>query len=253
MKYRVLLSGLFLSAVANLSHATLIHEYDFNGNFNDSLGGRSLSPYARGTFNDNSTYNFPRQGGFGLVERIGAVYTLDITFQFSSLDSYSKVLDFDDLQAGGPGLYTDTMSAKNYFVSTNPSRFGQVSLNEPTRLTWVRDASGGVSVYLDGVLGFSFVDKNNFYNLANHYIYFFLNSSARTLPGLSTGIVDSILIYNNALTADQINPPPPVPQPETPPSTPPTSVPEPASAVIFGAGLALIGFVRRRRSRSMQG
>ena len=246
MKYRTLFVGMFLSVAANLSHATLIHQYDFNGNAADSLGGRSLDVYGEGTYNDNSTYSFRKAGGFELNEKIGSVYSLDLMFQFSSIDRYTKVLDFSNLMTN-IGLYT--LDGSYYLYR----KFGQpLIMNQPTRLTWVRDAASNVSIYQDGVLINSFANPGNSYTYVQSSVFFFLNDSYQGLDGYAAGSVDYIRVYNNALTAEEINPPTQEPQPETPPNQPSSPIPEPASVATIGVGLGLIGLVRRRRARVLR-
>lgn len=253
MKYRSLFSGLFLSVTANLSHATLIHQYDFNGNADDTLGGKPLVKYGAGTYNDNSTYSYLKGGGFALADSPGDAYTLDLTFQFSNVYNLARILNFSNFTSYY-GLYYS--SSGKYFVSggATPAFGHPLTFQQPTRLTWVRDTDGNVAIYQDGALVCSWVDSGGFFAAAkNTHISFFVQTGPHDLAGYSTGTIDSLRVYNTALTADQINPPLPAKQPETPPGTPSASVPEPASVAVFGVGMALIGFLRRRQSRSLCG
>src|SRR5450755_2416140 len=75
--------------------ANLIHDYEFNGNLNDSLGGPALSPDG-GTIN-GATYDFNAGQGLTLSSWLGGAatngnWTIDLSFLFQDITGYRKII-----------------------------------------------------------------------------------------------------------------------------------------------------------------
>ena len=80
--------------------AGIIHDYELNGSYADSLGGPALAP-AGGTLNATN-YSFGANQGLSLSSWLtgsatSGNYSIETTFNFSTLSGFRKIIDFKDL------------------------------------------------------------------------------------------------------------------------------------------------------------
>jgi len=192
-----------------------------HSDYEDLFGGPPLMNHG-GSFVGNRYQFGPNQGLSvdGAMPR--DVYTLDMALSFDVLDTWNKIVDFEDL---GPdtGLYTYKTGLQYVidpgvdFLTTEP-RFATAL---PRRLTTTRDAAGTVTAYIDGVISFgerggdpdppmtqtftplSFVDTTRIAALSSDRVWFFMDDT-NTANEAAAGTVERIRIWDVALTAQQV-------------------------------------------------
>jgi hypothetical protein len=221
-----------LLAFAVDSHAGLIHQYELNGDLSDAKGGASLIKH--GTLPMGSSgYAFTENKGLQLQYALGSVYSIDMVFQLTGdRANYQRLLNFQ-FSPSDHGLYTST----NRFCFYNGScqLFDTFKTQQDIHLTVTRDAAALVTFYQNGNAMFSFQDSTGQTNLTgSRMLSFFKDDGAGEW---ATGSVDYIHLYDNALSQQEVM------------ALNATKVPEPAPLGLLGAGLALIGWTRRRTPR----
>lgn len=221
------------------ARAGLVHDYEFKGNLNDSLGGPSL--VSLGGTVGSSSYTFGAQQGLSLSNGLASpgTYTIDLSFAFDTLSGYRKFLDFKGLGADA-GLYVLSSNLNFYPVVTgsgtpfSPGTFARVDLTRD-------DVAGLVSGYVNGVQQFQFNDSSTAYatfTSASNIINFFQDDTVTSGRESSSGSVNQIRIFNTALSSTDVAA-----------LNNPASVPEPAAALMVASGLALSGLGLRLRAR----
>ena len=216
----------------SLHAATLIHDYQFQNNLNDSVGSVALT--ADGGTLGSGIYTFGSNQGLTLSSGLvsGDSYSIEMNFNYSSLSGWQKIVDFAD-KTSDNGLYTYGNNLQFY-----PTVTGTTSLTTGTNenLVITRDSSTQVfTAYLNGIQEFSFVDNSSLavFSAANNVIHFFEDDSATGYREAASGAVNSISIWDDALTASQVA------------NLNSGAVPEPASIALLAAGL--LGFCASRR------
>lgn len=244
MKLHTLIAAALLS-VAGASHAALVHQYELNGNLKDKKGGSDLVSF--GAVPGSGAYAFDRNDGLGLDHALGSVYSIDMEFKLAHDDrTYQRILNFQ-FATSDHGLYVS--GDRFCFYRGNCSYFGSFDPGQDIRLTVTRDSSALVTFYQNGTSLFSFQDTNGKggqTDLADvieagkpprvRLLSFFKDDSVG--GEFATGSVDFIHVYNHALSQQEVA------ELDT------AEVPEPASLGLIGAGLALVGWTRRRRERA---
>jgi len=229
------LAVLALALSAASLKADLIHDYEFNGNLNDSLGGPSLLSLG-GTIGASS-YTFGAEQGLSLSNALttAGTYTIDLSFELDDLSGYRKILDFKNL-ASDNGLYNLNTALVYYNFGSGPD--GSLAPATDVRVDLTRDAATNlVTGYVNGVAQFSFTDSTSdaTFTAANNIINFFQDDTVTGGRESSSGSVDQIRIWDNALDATAISD-----------LGGPKSVPE-GSSWLLGVALSGVGLVARRR------
>lgn len=231
MKLHSLIAAALLAA-AGASHAGLIHQYELNGNLNDAKNGAPLT--ALGGTLGASGYAFTQNKGLALQYALGSVYTVDMVFKLANDNlNYQRILNFQYATKFDDGLYVSTDHFCFYRGSClNGATF---ATQQNMRLTLTRDANALVTAYYNGAEMFSFDDSSGIgqANLTgDRKLSFFKDDGAGEY---ATGSVDFIHLYDNALTKQEVA------------ALGSADMPEPASVGLLGAGLALLGWTRRRQ------
>lgn len=233
MKFHKLMATALLF-VALDSRASLIHHYDLNGSLADSQGGKSLVAHVDGKLGAKG-YAFGPNQGLRLDEKLGGVYTIDMTFRFDAFNTYNtytRILDFRNL-ADDTGLYTWTDKFNLYNYGTTA---GKMELGKDTRLTITRDSGKQFKLYKNGDLVMSILDSASIADFTANAMHFFRDNGGEA----GRGAVDYISIYNHSMTDAEVK----VLQP------PVAEVPEPGSLGMMGACLAMLGWMVRRRNKA---
>lgn len=236
MKLHSLIAAALLAFAAD-SHAGLIHKYELNGDLSDAMGGASLVKFGDLSVGP-SAYAFNSNMGLGLSYELGSVYTIDMRFQLASdWGGYQRLLNFQYADHWDNGLY---VSGDDYcFYINGCTGSGTFKAKQDIRLSVTRDTASRVSVFQNGSLLFGFDDSTGQANLSTpagasqkRLLSFFKDDGGGEA---ATGTVDFIHLYNNALDAQQVA------------ALHGAEVAEPASLGLVGAGLALLGWTRRRK------
>jgi len=193
--------------------SALIHQYSFNGNFNDDLGGPALTPLG-GVFVAGG-YQFAINQGLTLLNAVPvSAYTVDVQFQLDQVTGYNKILDFKNLAAdegcyvmdsqlqfvivavtGCPGMDCATSAAGLFAIATN------------VQVTLTRDVSNRVVGYVNRTPAVAFDDTmtQGTFDGPNAAVHFFVDDNVTTNEATS-GVVRRIRIYDRALTAGELTP-----------------------------------------------
>jgi hypothetical protein len=217
----------FLVARAGTAEAglTLVHDYELNNTFSDSLGGPSLVPDG-GTLS-GAGYSFARGQGLSLDNAISnpSVYGISVTFAFSANSGWNKIIDPHNL---GPdiGLYVSPSRHLNYYYESSDGSF-TFAPNQIVTVLQTRDAAGTINGYVNGSLQWSFHDTSNLgvITAPNNRLWFFEDDAATGHAETSAGFVTQIKIFA------------------------PTAIPEPNTLVVAAGGVAFSVLVSRLRRR----
>ena len=151
------LSSLGLATAAHAVPASPIHEYLFDGNLQDSLGGPALQ--SLGGVVGAGDYAFLAGKGLILDGALadGASYSLELTVRLDQISGFRRLVDFKN-GASDSGLYSFAAS-----LSFTPSIFGGPAVFSTSDFTTVlitRDgATNAVSGYANGVSQFSKIGR----------------------------------------------------------------------------------------------
>src|SRR5262245_52649586 len=146
-------AALHLKPLGSVNAPTLVHDYELNGSFSDSISGPDLAPQG-GTLN-SSTYTFGPNQGLKLTDALGDTgnYSIEMRFNIDDIDGrfdegFVKLLDFKD-RTDDDGLYNFNGALTFFGVSaTGPS--GVIAPGVTNTLLITRDgATKEVVVYLN--------------------------------------------------------------------------------------------------------
>jgi hypothetical protein len=230
---RLALTALFGSLC---SGAVLTADYRFNGNLNDSLaGGTALT--ANGGSVGASTYTFSYNQGLSVSSILadGGDYSLGMRFSFAENSGWNKFVDFKNLTADA-GQYVN--GGLSFYPVTGGGSFSTGVMHDVflTRSS----ATNTYSAYLDGSLVYSFTDSSSLgvFTATGGIMHFFRDDSG-TGGEASPGEADRIMIWDGALTANEIG------DIDLTVETTESVVPEPGTLSLAGLALAAAVGVRR--------
>ncbi|HXA39673.1 MAG TPA: PEPxxWA-CTERM sorting domain-containing protein [Phenylobacterium sp.] len=230
--------AVFASAVlfASTASATLIHDYELNGNLHDSAGGADIVSNG-GTLGASGVTFGANQGlAIGGYSNTG-VYTIATRFDFDQTTGYRKILDFKDL-ASDNGLY----NLNTALVFYNDA-FGAVGAINPGTLVDVvltRNSGGVTTGYINGVEAIQYTDGIGD-SVIQDTLNLFVDDHVTGQGEASSGFVDYVRTYDTALNADQVRL-----LTDAPPVIGP-GVPEPGAWAMMILGLGGVGALLRRR------
>ena len=239
-------AALTLLAAGALGAQTPTHAYSLNGTLADTFGGPSLvaigSP-AAALEGGASGYRFDPAGeGFSLTNALTnpGVYSVELRFLFDVTSGYRKVIDFQNLTQD-QGFYNLSGTAV-YFTETSgpPNAF---TAGQFAHVVITRSATNVFSAYVDGTLDLSFTDASNKAVFAGNVINFLRDDMSQNSEH-SSGFVDYVRIYDEALTAQQVL------ARFQAGDTNLSQVPEPATVALLAGGLLAVGGVAARRRRT---
>jgi len=217
--------------------ATLIRDYEFQGNLNDSLGGPALVANG-GTVNSNN-YTFNVAQSLSLINWVSAPgddgnYTLDLSFMFTDFaSSYQRIIDMKS-PASDAGLYRNNGGVLRWYPEPG-GPMGVYLLDAYYRIVLTRDGTSKlVAGYLDGVMQFSFTDSTDaaVFTGPNDIMTLFKDDGGED----GAGEINQFRIYSGAMTSLEVAA-----------LGGPKAIPEPSAALLGILGLLGSCFRRVRR------
>ena len=185
---------------------TMTHEYEFSGNYNDTLGTRNLTAGSGGTV-ASSYHQFTQNNGprltFGLNNP--AEYTIEMVFQLDAVSGYRALVNFDDA-ASDRTVFVRDGKLNFYPLSGGPQSSSAVFTAAQTqRFVLTRSATTKqVSGYVNGTQVLSATDTADAYVSTNtaggNPLRFFTDNNSEA----SAGLVDQIRIYDTPMTPGQV-------------------------------------------------
>ena len=239
-----LVCGLACGVPAAFS-ATLIHDYQLNGSWEDLFGGPAMTS-GGGLLGPNG-YKFTAEvdpnngdmisqgpslsGGLDNLQRRN--YSIEIYFRLDDTTFWKKLVDFKNL--------TDDNGFYNYnghlqFDSQTPSDDLVIQPNTMVEMVITRDVTGQFKAYTDGVLRYEFRDTEQWavFNGPDNIMWLFEDDTTTLGYEAPSGWLDFVRVYEGALTAEEV-------------LALYLAIPEPATGWLVLAGGA--GWFLRRRAR----
>jgi len=191
-----------VGAIQIVYGAVLTHNYQFNGDFTDSLGGPSLENPGGGGVLTSTTYVFDKGEGLTLKNAMVANtdYSIEMCLKVGEDDDWRKLIDFKNL-VEDEGFYVEPDDFLQFFDKGTGSTIIPGDIFFHTVLT--RDGTRGeVISYLDGVKQFSFNDSS--FGLAvfdgtDNIIYFLKDDFSTSKTEEASGTLDFIKIYDGVI------------------------------------------------------
>ena len=239
-----------LSVATSAQSASLVADYQFNGNLSSSVAGApnlvAVDPASAASFGPNGYSwggtNFPtnNQGGFTL-NATGLVtynsYSVYLNFEFNDRDgAWRRIVDVQNRQSDN-GFYVNPGNNLDVFpVSSSSSGFSTGHFHQ-VLLTVA--SNGDVTAYLDGngqnqvlstntpIMALNFDPVNN----PNHLLTFFLDNVIAGGQGeWSAGTIRELKVYDGVVSFDAVG-----------------AVPEPSTWAMMILGFCGLGFMACRR------
>ncbi len=222
--------------MAGVMEAALIHQYDFTSGVNDSIGGAHGVMYNGAVVSGGvltlDGINDYVQFSSHIVPTSGSYTVALFAQQVAAQSGYSEMISQGF--SGGPGFYIGESSGGTVRVSDS---WTVTSVTFPSDLAQhhfavtVDSSAGKSSLYIDGLLA-AFTNSAITTTLSGSDTR--LGRQFGDLSEYFNGTIDDVRIYNTALSAAEI-------------ANLAAPVPEPATMLLMGTGLAVLAGVRRKK------
>lgn len=231
---------LILSLGSVLAHADAVwtHAYDFTtGSTADLAGSGATISLGNGTFS-SAGYSFAAGQGVTLTNAASGAYSLHMVFSYTPVNGWGELV-----MLSNGGLWLDN-NVLNFYAWTGD--IANTTMTPGTTYDVIithQDDVGpqyGTQIYLGGKLVAS---TYGYSSQTSGTIGLMVNNPWGQTVG---GTIQRIDIYSGALTQSQVTL---VDDDNIPQGYAPSTVPEPASMLLFGSGLALVAPLVRRFRR----
>lgn len=229
---------LLLSCATSANAAVLLHDYQFNGNLEDSLGGPAL--VADGGTLGAGSYTFGNNHGLTLSDGLvdGGSYSIALNFNLSTYGTYKlqKIVDFKNFSSN-TGVFTSYGSVLFYPGWAVGNSHGYINLNTDTEVVFTRDGNTKeFTAYIDGKKAASFIDDQSYgvFSSAHKAMHFFEDDPIGGDYRPGPGAVNSLRIWDGALSATEV--------------ANINAVPLPGAFWLLGSALAGLGLLGKRRA-----
>lgn len=241
LRHLIPLAYLFVLLPSPARSAVLIHDYTLRGTLDDRLTGPAL--VAMGGQITALGYVAVQSQGLRLTSPSLTVadYSVEFAFRHNSANGNMKLLDLHGL-TDLTGLYED--NGRLTFSPGAAAAAANIASGTDLHVVLTRDClSHQVSAYLNGQQVFAFTDPAGVAVVASNRELNFLRDNFNISPtDPAGGTIQSIRIYNGALTAGEVS--------NLFAAAVPLPVPEPSTVALLLAGLAAIAFLRRGGRRA---
>ena len=191
----------------------LVHAYAYNGTLNDSVGTATLTDHG-GSLATPGFYSFDNADangqGLQFVGEAGlqSTYTIAMRFSFADYSAYKRIIDFKNLTSDNGAYAHDGIPVfsvgGDIAIGTGPVLQPDVMVD----FTLTRSSDGMVTAYQGTNQIYQFDDSAD-HNAVADYVsgqstFWFFQDDPMTNEH-PKGLVDSILIYNGALSSAAIS------------------------------------------------
>lgn len=232
---------LFALVLSPARSAVLIHDFTLRGTLADSLPGPSL--VAMGGQITALGYVAVQSQGLSLTSPSLTVanYSVEFTFRLNSANGNMKLLDLHGL-TDTTGLYQD--NGRLTFAPGAAAATASITSGTDLHVVLTRDSvTNQVRGFLNGQQVFAFTDATGVALVApNRELNFFRDNFNLSPADPVGGTIQSIRIYNGALTASEVSGLYAV--------AVPLPIPEPSVVALLLTGLAAVAFLRRGGRKS---
>jgi len=196
---------------AGISSAQLIHDYSLMGTLADGRGGPAATSLG-GTIGAGG-YVFGANQGLVLTSVVpSSAYTIDLTFQLTTVTGYRKIIDFKMLSAD-EGLYATDQKLQHVEVAITGcpgtscyTSTDNVDASVIVQVTFTRAIDGTVTGYINKAQQFSFVDSMMvaIFDRPNAEVNLFVDDTYTGGNEASDGTVYRIRVFDGPLSAADV-------------------------------------------------